>query len=88
MTDGHAARYVGPLRSYFDYPIQSKGLLATEGVVSFPLVDRRATPFLNQHNASALAVTSHFYEFIDLDSPMPDPSLVMSWSRASVTHHF
>ena len=75
-TDGHAARYVGPLRSYFPTtPIQSKGLLATEGVVSFPLVDRRATPFLNQHNASALAVTSHFYEFIDLDTPDARPVL-------------
>ena len=75
-TDGHAARYVEPLRSYFPTtPIQSKGLLATEGVVSFPIVDRNATPFLNQHNASALAVTSHFYEFIDLDSPTARPVL-------------
>jgi hypothetical protein len=75
-TDGHAARYVALLQAYFpNTPIQSKGLLATEGVVSFPLVDRAAAPFINALHASALAVTSHFYEFIDLDRPESRPLL-------------
>jgi hypothetical protein len=38
--------------------IQGKGLMATEGVVSFPLVGREG---------GALAIRSHFYEFLPAD---------------------
>jgi hypothetical protein len=55
-TDAAAARCVGELRELFPtVEIQSKGLLATEGCVSFPLLDRPAP---------ALAIRSHFFEFI------------------------
>lgn len=58
-TDGWAARAVPPLRRYFPRtPLQGKGLLATEGVVSFPLVGLEAP---------VAAVTSHFLEFEALD---------------------
>ena len=42
-----------------DVEIQPKGLLATEGIVSIPQVDC---------SAPALAVRSHFFEFIDAES--------------------
>jgi GH3 auxin-responsive promoter len=40
-------------------PIQGKGLLATEGVVSIPVA---------QYETPVAAVTSHFFEFLDEDS--------------------
>jgi hypothetical protein len=40
-------------------PIQGKGLLATEGVVSIPI---------EEYKAPVAAVTSHFLEFLDADS--------------------
>jgi hypothetical protein len=46
--------------------IQPKGLLATEGVVSIPLLG---------HEGSALALTSHFFEFIPETSPAAQPLL-------------
>ena len=63
--DGAAAQALGGLRRYFPRTeIQPKGLLATEGVVSFPLWG---------HDGAALAVTSHLLEFIDLDRPEARP---------------
>ncbi len=54
-TDGAAAQYLPELRGVFpDVEIQSKGLIATEGVVSIPRMGRTGT---------ALALRSHFFEF-------------------------
>jgi hypothetical protein len=54
-TDAAAARCLDEVRDLFPaVEIQPKGLLATEGCVSFPLVDRPAP---------VLAVRSHFFEF-------------------------
>jgi len=56
-ADGASAEFIDGLRTYFPRtPIQPKGLLATEGVVSFPL---------HGHDGSVLALTSHFLEFIE-----------------------
>lgn len=53
--DGHAATSLRDLQREFPaVAVQPKGLLATEGVVSFPLGDHRP-----------LAVRSHFFEFED-----------------------
>jgi len=58
-TDAWAAQAVPGLRRYFPTtPFQGKGLLATEGVVSFPLWGQRAP---------VAAVASHFLEFESLD---------------------
>jgi hypothetical protein len=58
-TDAWAAQAVPGLRRFFPHtPFQGKGLLATEGVVSFPLWGQRAP---------VAAVTSHFLEFESLD---------------------
>lgn len=66
-TAGSAARFVPEVEAAFPgVEIQGKGLLATEGVVSIPLVG---------HDGAALAVTSHFYEFVELDAPRRRPRL-------------
>jgi hypothetical protein len=58
-TSGAAARFVPDLRELFPgVEIQGKGLLATEGVVSFPETGKPA---------QSLALTSHFLEFLDED---------------------
>lgn len=55
-TDGNAARYAADLARLFPQAvIQGKGLIATEGFVSFPLVG---------HSGAVLAVRSHFFEFL------------------------
>lgn len=54
-ADAAAAQFLPELRELFaDVEIQPKGLLATEGFVSFPLTDRPG---------AALALRSHFFEF-------------------------
>jgi len=59
-TDAAARRFVPALRDMFPtVEIQPKGLLATEGCVSFPLIERAAP---------ALAVRSHFFEFQETES--------------------
>lgn len=56
-TNGASARFVPQLQSKFPgVQIQGKGLLATEGVVSFPHLGRPAP---------LAAITSHFLEFMD-----------------------
>jgi len=56
-TDAGASAYVPDLKSHFPrVEIQSKGLIATEAFVSFPLID---------HDGAALSVRSHFFEFQD-----------------------
>ena len=57
--DASAGRYRARLDALFPRVfIQGKGLLATEGVVSIPVVEA---------NASVLAINSGFYEFVDSD---------------------
>jgi hypothetical protein len=54
-TDAAAGRFVPQVRTLFPgVEIQAKGLLATEGFVSLPLVN---------HAGAALAIRSHFFEF-------------------------
>ena len=55
-TEAHAALHVPELRRFFHQAaLQPKGLLATEGVVSFPLTG---------YPGSVLALRSHFFEFL------------------------
>ena len=60
-ADAGAGRYFELLRSLFPtVEFQPKGLLATEGCVSLPLLGRPG---------AALAVRSHFFEFQPVDAP-------------------
>ncbi|MCI0651655.1 MAG: GH3 auxin-responsive promoter family protein [Planctomycetes bacterium] len=60
-ADAHARGALPALRALFPHAeIQGKGLLATEGVVSIPLAGAGAA-------GCALAVTSHFFEFLEPD---------------------
>jgi hypothetical protein len=62
-TDASSRFAVPALRELFpDVLIQGKGLLATEGVVSLPLVER---------GTCMAAVTSHFFEFIEQPGATP-----------------
>lgn len=62
-TDAASAAFVPALRARVPHaPIQGKGLLATEGVVSVPLGGRAAP---------ALAAASHFYEFLPVEGGAP-----------------
>ncbi len=62
-TDASSRPVVPALRELFPgVHIQGKGLLATEGVVSLPLVE---------HGACIAAATSHFYEFIEQPGAAP-----------------
>jgi hypothetical protein len=55
-ADGASAPYAKELQSHFpNVTIQPKGLLATEAFISFPLTG---------YDGSALAVTSHYFEFL------------------------
>ena len=59
-ADGHAERYAAELARLFPQArLQGKGLLATEGVVSFPLTG---------YAGAALALRSHFFEFLPADA--------------------
>jgi hypothetical protein len=59
-ADAAASRYLDEIRALFpSVEIQPKGLLATEGCVSFPLVGREAP---------VLAIRSHFFEFEEMDA--------------------
>lgn len=65
--DGIAGEFVEPLKKWFPRTLfQAKGLLATEGVVSFPY---GAGP------GAIVALTSHFLEFLDVDQPTKLPLL-------------
>ena len=60
--DASSALYLGQLRNQLSHAlIQPKGLLATEGVVSIPLLSK-------QSSGSVLAIRSHFLEFADADA--------------------
>ena len=63
-TEAHAALYAQELARLFPQArLQGKGLLATEGVVSFPLIGEYPLSVGN-----ALAIRSHFFEFLPADS--------------------
>ena len=69
-TDGPSQTYVSNIRKWFPtVPIQGKGLLATEGVVSIPLFDPNGDDYANVGGGALLAAQSHFFEFISQDSP-------------------
>lgn len=56
-THANAARFVAALQRAFPHAaLQGKGLLATEGIVSFPLAE---------HSYPVLASASGFFEFLD-----------------------
>ena len=58
-THGNSGEAVKQLQTYFpNVAIQPKGLIATEAFVSFPL----------RGEASALSITSHFFEFEEIGS--------------------
>jgi hypothetical protein len=58
--DGASSRYAQTLQDLFPtVTFQAKGLLATEAIVSFPLVGVQG---------SALAVNSHFFEFLPINA--------------------
>jgi hypothetical protein len=62
-ADASSRLAVPALQKLFpETPIQGKGLLATEGVVSIPICSAQG---------SVAAVTSHFYEFLDHRSGIP-----------------
>lgn len=58
-ADGNSANYIGEIQNLFpNTEIQGKGLIATEGFVSFPLIG---------YNGSVLSIDSHFFEFRDIE---------------------
>jgi hypothetical protein len=66
-TDGPSRAFVAGLRRWFPHtPLQPKGLLATEGAVSFPLASQEG---------SVLSVRGHFLEFLDPEHPGRRPLL-------------
>lgn len=66
-ADGASRGFLEDIGRYFPAtPIQPKGLLATEGVVSFPL---------HGHEGSVLALTSHFLEFMEAGGRTEDTIL-------------
>lgn len=68
-ADGPAADADATVRALFSHAhIQPKGLLATEGVVSFPLLG-------GDDSRRVAAITSHFMEFVDLEHPTRRPLL-------------
>jgi hypothetical protein len=69
--DASASMFVPELNSWLpDVPFQPKGLLATEGVTSFPL---KSSP------NSALAIRSHVFEFQPIETA-EDPTRPAKWA--------
>ncbi len=59
-TDGHSEPWASELAAYFPgVIIQGKGLIATEGIVSFPL---------GREGQRVCAMRSHFLEFVDTEN--------------------
>ncbi|MFO0998868.1 MAG: GH3 auxin-responsive promoter family protein [Planctomycetaceae bacterium] len=70
-SDASASMFVPELKHWLpDVPFQPKGLLATEGVTSFPL---------NSYRDSALAIRSHVFEFQTIDTA-EDPTRPAKWA--------
>lgn len=56
-ADGTAARYLKEVKTLFpNIEIQPKGIIATEGFISFPLIGE---------SGAALSISSHFFEFLE-----------------------
>jgi hypothetical protein len=73
-ADAHAASYVPELARLFPQALlQGKGLVATEGFVSFPVAGR---------TGAALAIRSHLFEFLPIHSARASPR----GSRALLAH--
>lgn len=65
-ADSHAAPQIKELKALFpNIEIQPKGLLATEGIVSFPLIGEKG---------ATLSIRSHFFEFIEIKNEFKDSS--------------
>lgn len=61
-ADGPSLAYANNLRQYLgDIELQPKGLLATEAFVTIPLVE---------YGEAALAIRSHFFEFLPANAPI------------------
>jgi hypothetical protein len=66
-TEANAAQYVPDLARLLPQArIQGKGLIATEGIVSFPLA--------GISSGAVLAIRSHFFEFIPTTEPSATPA--------------
>jgi len=66
-ADGPSKAFLPQIQRWFPRTrLQPKGLLATEGVVSFPLLGVEG---------QVLSVAGHFLEFIDVDKPDAEPLL-------------
>ncbi len=66
-ADGNAAYYIKRLKKLFpSVEIQPKGLIATEGLISFPLLGE---------DGAALSINSHFFEFIEVDNIAGDQGI-------------
>lgn len=77
-TDASAADGAAEVRQLFpQVEIQPKGLLATEGIVSIPMI---GCP------APALAVRSHFFEFIEADTTSETVATVDDSPRVRLAH--
>lgn len=75
-TEAGAARHAAELMTLLPgVPLQGKGLLATEGLVSLPLVGV---------DGAALAVRSHFFEFLPMDQAQATPLLAHQLARGGV----
>lgn len=69
--DASASMFLPELKSWLpDVPFQPKGLLATEGVTSFPL---------KSSHDSALAIRSHVFEFQPIETT-EDPTRPAKWA--------
>lgn len=77
-NDGVSAQFTPTLRQHFpSIRLQGKGLLATEGVVTFPLLQHPcSTDNEGGLHGGVVAVNSHFFEFLQVDSPNDRPLLV------------
>jgi hypothetical protein len=66
-SDAYAAAPARELAGLFPHArLQGKGLIATESFITFPLMNR---------DGAALAVRSHFFEFLPADQPVTRPQL-------------
>jgi hypothetical protein len=78
-ADAQAARYIAPLARLFPQAeIQGKGLIATEGFVSFPVMGLEG---------AALAVRSHFFEFLPEEENAGDTLNVASAHQTPLLAH-
>ncbi len=78
-ADAQAARHISPLARLFPQAqIQGKGLLATEGFVSFPVMGLEG---------AALAIRSHFFEFLPLEENVSDALSLASAHKTPLLAH-